>query len=142
MSRQQAFEAIYAKQHDVPAESLVQYRHKSKEGYNLPGIASHYRTYCETLDSISKQKESHRSNFEAWVLSPQQSDGDRDLILRDNDGEYYSAPVADRWEIYSAAIDSLEIELPESFDPDGGGAKAVWLDLLHDALTAAGVKYK
>lgn len=52
MSRQQAFEAIYAKQHDVPAESLVRYRHKSKEGYNLPGIASHYRTYCETLDSI------------------------------------------------------------------------------------------
>lgn len=52
MSRQQAFEAIYAKQHDVPAESLVQYRHKSKEGYNLPGITSHYRTYCETLDSI------------------------------------------------------------------------------------------
>lgn len=51
MSRQQAFEAIYAKQHDVPAESLVQYRHKSKEGYNLPGIASHYRTYCEVMDS-------------------------------------------------------------------------------------------
>ena len=52
MSRQQDFEAIYAKQHDVPAESLVQYRHKSKEGYSLPGIASHYRTYCEALDSI------------------------------------------------------------------------------------------
>ena len=52
MNRQQAFEAIYAKQHDVPAESLVQYRHKSKEGYSLPGIASHYRTYCEALDSI------------------------------------------------------------------------------------------
>ena len=52
MNRQQDFEAIYAKQHDVPAESLVQYRHKSKEGYNLPGIASHYRTYCDTLDSI------------------------------------------------------------------------------------------
>lgn len=52
MSRQQAFEAIYAKQHDVPAESLVQYRHKSKDGYSLPGIASHYRTYCDTLDSI------------------------------------------------------------------------------------------
>ena len=51
MSRQQSFEAIYAKQHDVPAESLVQYRHKSKDGYNLPGIASHYRTYCQTLDS-------------------------------------------------------------------------------------------
>ena len=52
MSRQQAFEAIYAKQHDVPAESLVQYRFDSKEGYSLPGIASHYRFYCLAMDSI------------------------------------------------------------------------------------------
>ena len=52
MSRQQAFEAIYAKQHDVPAESLVRYRFKFKDGYNLPRISSHYRTYCDTLDSI------------------------------------------------------------------------------------------
>ena len=52
MTRQQAFEAIYAKQHDVPAESLVQYRFDSKEGYSLPQIASHYRTYCDALDSI------------------------------------------------------------------------------------------
>lgn len=52
MNRQQAFEAIYAKQHDVPAESLVQYRFESKDGYSLPMIASHYRTYCEALDSI------------------------------------------------------------------------------------------
>lgn len=52
MTRQEAFEVIYAKQREVPAESLVQYRHKSKDGYNLPQIASHYRTYCETIDSI------------------------------------------------------------------------------------------
>lgn len=52
MTRQEAFEVIYAKQREVPAESLVQYRHKSKDGYNLPQIASHYRTYCEVLDSI------------------------------------------------------------------------------------------
>ena len=52
MNRQQAFEAIYAKQHDVPAESLVRYRFESKDGYSLPMIASHYRTYCEALDSI------------------------------------------------------------------------------------------
>lgn len=51
MNRQLAFEAIYAKQHDVPAESLVQYRHKSKDGYNLPGIAGHYRFYCLAMDS-------------------------------------------------------------------------------------------
>ena len=52
MSRQQAFEAFEAKRHYVSAESLVQYRHKSKDGYNLPVMASHYRTYCEILDSI------------------------------------------------------------------------------------------
>ena len=52
MSRQQAFEAIYAKQHDVPAESLVQYRFESKDGYSLPMIASHYRFYCLAMDSI------------------------------------------------------------------------------------------
>lgn len=66
MSRQQAFEAIYAKQHDVPAESLVQYRHKSKDGYNLPGIASHYRTYCEVMDSEEIQalrKDAERYRF-------------------------------------------------------------------------------
>ena len=51
MSRQQAFEAIYAKQHDVPAESLVQYQFESKDGYSLPGIASHYRFYCLAMDS-------------------------------------------------------------------------------------------
>lgn len=66
ISRQQAFEAIYAKQHDVPAESLVQYRHKSKDGYNLPGIASHYRTYCEVMDSEEIQglrKDAERYRF-------------------------------------------------------------------------------
>ena len=52
MNRQQAFEAFEAKRHYVSAESLVQYRHKSKDGYNLPVMASHYRTYCQTLDSI------------------------------------------------------------------------------------------
>lgn len=63
MNCQQAFEAIYAKQHDVPAESLAQYRHKSKDGYNLPGIASHYRTYCDTLDSIVVELPGECVNF-------------------------------------------------------------------------------
>lgn len=56
MSRQQAFEAIYAKQHDIPAESLVQYRFESKDGYSLPGIASHYRFYCLAMDSEEIQE--------------------------------------------------------------------------------------
>lgn len=69
MSRQQAFEAIYAKQHDVPAESLVQYRHKSKDGYNLPGIASHYRTYCEVMDSEEIQGLRRDADRYRWLNS-------------------------------------------------------------------------
>ncbi len=64
MSRQQAFEAIYAKQHDVPAESLAQYRFESKEGYSLPGIASHYRTYCMVMDSFDSDLSSLKSEIE------------------------------------------------------------------------------
>lgn len=94
MSRQPAFEAIYAKQHGVPAESLVQYRFESKEGYSLPGIASHYRTYCETLDSIVVELP---RSFEAYGPNGYQSS-----------------------------------------DPD----EALFLDDVHAALTAAGVKYK
>ena len=66
MSRQQDFEAIYAKQHDVPAESLVQYRFESKEGYSLPGISSHYRFYCLAMDSEEIQalrKDAERYRF-------------------------------------------------------------------------------
>lgn len=94
MSRQQAFEAIYAKQHDVPAESLIQYRFKSKDGYSLPMIASHYRTYCEALDSIV-------------VELPR-------------------------------SIEAYGPNGYQSADPD----EALFLDDVHAALAAAGVKYK
>ena len=81
MNRQKAFEAIYAKQHDVPAESLVQYRFESKEGYSLPMIASHYRTYCQALDSIvvtlPKSIEAYGSQ------GHHASDPDEALILED-----------------------------------------------------------
>lgn len=69
MSRQQAFEAIYAKQHDVPAESLVQYRFESKEGYSLPGIASHYRFYCLAMDSEEIQELRKDAERYRWLMS-------------------------------------------------------------------------
>lgn len=46
MSRQESFEQHYADQHDVPVESMAQYRWKDKGGYRLPGIAAAYRNYC------------------------------------------------------------------------------------------------
>lgn len=52
MSRQPGFEKLYAKMHDIDPEDLVQYRFDSKDGYRLPQMASHYRLYCETLDSV------------------------------------------------------------------------------------------
>lgn len=53
MSRQEAFEKIYAKLHDVTPESLAQYRFCTTDGYRLPQMASHYRVYCETMDSLA-----------------------------------------------------------------------------------------
>lgn len=52
MNRQPGFEKLYAKMHDIDPEDLVQYRFGSKDGYRLPQMASHYRLYCETLDSL------------------------------------------------------------------------------------------
>lgn len=52
MSRMEKFEKVWAARHGVPAETLVQYRFESKEGYRLPGMAAHFRTYCDTLDSV------------------------------------------------------------------------------------------
>lgn len=55
MNRQPGFEKLYAKMHDIDPEDLVQYRFGSNDGYRLPQIASHYRLYCETLDSLADE---------------------------------------------------------------------------------------
>ena len=55
--------------------------------------------------------EARRKGFEEWILSSFMSDGDRDLVLRDEFGEYYSVGVAERWEMYNAALDSVCVEL-------------------------------
>ncbi|WAG77024.1 hypothetical protein LMK08_16745 [Metapseudomonas furukawaii] len=57
-------------------------------------------------------QEQRRARFEKWILD--NHCGDEDLVLRDNEGEYYSVGVAERWEMYNAALDSIEIELPPS----------------------------
>jgi len=52
MTRQDRFEHSWAERHDVPVEAITKYRHESREGYRLPDLAAHYRTWCEALDSI------------------------------------------------------------------------------------------
>lgn len=51
MTRQELFEQFYADQHDVPVETMAQYRWKDQDGYRLPGIASAYRSYCAGWDA-------------------------------------------------------------------------------------------
>lgn len=50
MNRRDSFEAAYAASHDLPIEIFSQYR--MGDTYRLPGIASHWRTWCAALDSI------------------------------------------------------------------------------------------
>lgn len=45
----EAFEVNYASSHDLPLETFSQYR--MGDTYRLPGIASHWRTWCAALGS-------------------------------------------------------------------------------------------
>lgn len=53
-SRQVAFEQNWAERHDVPAETMAQYRHASREGYSLPDMATNFRTFCAALEWSEK----------------------------------------------------------------------------------------
>jgi hypothetical protein len=56
MSRQESFERHYAEQHDVPVESMAQYRWAEKDGYRLPGISAAYRNYCAGWDASDAER--------------------------------------------------------------------------------------
>lgn len=52
------------------------------------------------------------------------------------------AVFADYWEGWQASRESLVIELPDYFDPNGSGDRALWEDLVIEAIEAAGLKVK
>lgn len=52
MSRQDQFEKVYAQLHEMDSDLIRDHRFESKEGYSLPRLASAYRVYCATMDSI------------------------------------------------------------------------------------------
>lgn len=58
MNRQESFEKHWAETHDVPVESMAQYRWKDQDGYRLPGMATAYRNFCAGWEQGSKQKNS------------------------------------------------------------------------------------
>ncbi|MEG0064723.1 MAG: hypothetical protein RR740_08990 [Pseudomonas sp.] len=57
--RQIAFEQNWSERHDVPAESLAQYRHATAEGYRLPDLATNFRTFCAALEWSAKIDEAN-----------------------------------------------------------------------------------
>lgn len=62
-SRQGMFERLWADRHGISPDDLIQYRFKDKEGYRLPKMASHYRTFCDTLDSVVVELPEPYSSF-------------------------------------------------------------------------------
>lgn len=55
MTRQESFEQHWADMHDLPVETLAQYRWKDQDGYSLPGIAAGYRNFCAGWDAGVKK---------------------------------------------------------------------------------------
>lgn len=68
MNKQESFEKHYADQHDVPAETMVQYRWAEKDGYRLPGIAAAYRNYCAGWDAREIQAEEDLEDLRLQAL--------------------------------------------------------------------------
>lgn len=54
MNRQESFEKHWAQTHDVPVETMAQYRWKDQDGYRLPGMATAYRNFCAGWDAFVK----------------------------------------------------------------------------------------
>lgn len=52
MNRRDSFESYWSAQHDVPVESLAQYRCDDDRQYRLPKMASRFRVWCAALDSV------------------------------------------------------------------------------------------
>ena len=59
MTRQESFEQHWADVHDLPVETLAQYRWKDRDGYSLPGIAAGYRNFCAGWDAANSERTAH-----------------------------------------------------------------------------------
>jgi hypothetical protein len=67
MKTMEMFETHWADVHDLPVETLAQYRHATKDGYRLPGMASHYRTFCAALQLRGRRRAKDNSMVEVSV---------------------------------------------------------------------------
>lgn len=52
MDRRDAFEQSWATRHRVSVEEIREHRFQTEDGYDLPLLATNYRTWCAAIDSI------------------------------------------------------------------------------------------
>ena len=86
-----------------------------------------------------------REEFESWYLKKYFEGGKQcglEWLSTDVCGSYRYERPGIQWEIWQASRAALEIELPDNFDPDGGGQWAMWQDLVVRSIEDAGVKVK
>jgi len=51
MDRRDAFEQSWALRHRVSVEEIREHRFQTEDGYDLPLLATNYRTWCAAIDS-------------------------------------------------------------------------------------------
>ena len=52
MDRRYAFEQSWALRHRVSVEEIREHRFQTENGYDLPLLATNYRTWCAAIDSM------------------------------------------------------------------------------------------
>lgn len=98
-NRQDGFEVLWSLRHDLTAGTLKQYRFDSREGYRLPDLASHFRTYCDTLDSAA---------YTAVDMTSAAADGFRDGVASvENAGFKLTGHPSSEQAIGAAILDAL-----------------------------------
>lgn len=81
--------------------------------------------------------------FEAWYSDYVGLDSEEIKGWRKADGysgSYERCNIS--WLAWQASRAALEIDLPDNFDPDGGGQWAMWQDLVVRSIEDAGAKVK
>lgn len=82
MDRRDAFEKSWAARHRVSIEEIREHRFETEDGYDLPALAAHYRTWCSSkpawqpIDTCPKHREVLFFRADAGVFAGMITDAD------------------------------------------------------------------
>lgn len=121
MTRQEAFEAYYADMHDIPVETMQQYRWLHQDGYRLPGIAAAYRNFCAGWDAAESQKPVYKVSKPACLVCGDKADlestaHNHELVLKDAERyQWLRNPTRSCFELDSV-FDQYGVPMDEKID--------------------------